>query len=651
MRKTAIVAMGLLVLLAVTAGAQDAAVLEVKGRGVEGKPAYDGGGVVKFLDASVDAQIVHYTGDDQEKIALPLSIHYEVLEAAPIVLASPFGTEFWRLYDFGAETMTAMYADEKIDLSRPGQHTAKATLAWFGSRYGALPTGGLVGIRGHHYFLIDQAEGRWIDVTDPPPFFDQKEIARNLTFTLADLSNSSLAISEIQSTWEPGGPLRLKVTVTDAQGDVFPVVNVPLIATAGDWRTELATEWGPLSEPTGWLRGELPDPVPGRIGVEGNITIQMPQGLRRRHVAVRFNQGDGRVSADEFKIAHQGFRLPRSAEGTIRETRAVWVSSSDLATAESIDRVVDRSTRAGLNTLVPLVFVRNGLLAKSRLMPMSGRVEEGLDPLLHLIQKAHAAGLEVHPWFCVTYRDRHFREWFRREHGTEVDMIDPKGKTISLGADVHRPEYRQFIVDLMVGVARDYEVDGIHLDYIRSMGQCFCEECRAEFARRFGKPLAGADEKAWIEWQREAIGEIVERTAKGVRKVRPEAKMSAAVFSSMQGGAVQGQDPTAWAREGWIDLVIPMDYQMQTLQARANERQFLEALDEDDKLVTGLSLYMRSGSEVMSRPPELVREQIQLVRRMGIHGYCLFAFSHLSDEQLETLRDDVNGEAAVPYFR
>jgi uncharacterized lipoprotein YddW (UPF0748 family) len=183
------------------------------------------------------------------------------------------------------------------------------------------------------------------------------------------------------------------------------------------------------------------------------------------------------------------------------------------------------------------------------------------------------------------------------------------------------------------------------------MGQCFCEKCRAEFASRFGGPLAEADEEAWIGWQREAIGEIVERTAEGVRKARPGAKMSAAVFSNMHGGAVQGQDPAGWARQGWIDLVIPMDYQMQSLQVRANERQFLAALDEDEKLVTGLSLYMRASGEVISRPPALVREQIELVRRLGIHGYCLFAFGHLSDEQVEMLREEVNGEAARAYFR
>ena len=90
---------------------------------------------------------------------------------------------------------------------------------------------------------------------------------------------------------------------------------------------------------------------------------------------------------------------------------------------------------------------------------------------------------------------------------------------------------------------------------------------------------------------------------------------------------------------------------MQSLQVRANERAFLAALDDDDQLVTGLSLYQRAGTEVSSRPVELMREQIELVRAMGIHGYCLFAFSHLSDEQLAVLRDEVNAEKAVPFYR
>jgi uncharacterized lipoprotein YddW (UPF0748 family) len=315
-------------------------------------------------------------------------------------------------------------------------------------------------------------------------------------------------------------------------------------------------------------------------------------------------------------------------------------------TREAIDQVVSRAADAGLNTLIPDIFVRARFLAKSDLFPMDEGVEEGLDPVAYLVERAHEKGLEVHPWFCVTYRDRRFREQL-----PGVAMVDAQGEEISLGADTHRPEYRGFIVDLMVGVARDYEVDGIHLDYIRTMGRCYCGKCRTEFQQTRGKPLTEATDDEWVAWQREAIGDIVRRTAEGVRAVRPDAIMSAAVFSSLPGGASQGQDPAEWARQGWIDVVIPMDYAMQTLAVRANERQFLAALDDDGKLVTGLSLYQRGGDDVSSRPPELVREQLQLVRSLGIHGYCLFEFRYLSDEIIEMLKADINEEKAVAYFR
>ena len=474
-----------------------------------------------------------------------------------------------------------------------------------------------------------------------------------LKYTFANLKKYTLSIREFRSTWEPGGPMRAKVQIQDADGKTMPVVNVQLVARAGAWQTTLATEWGSMSEPTGWMRGTLPSTVPEQVALDGTVALQTPQGLKTQKAAGTFPRNSGRLGAEAFQVAQQGYTLPRNAQGVVRETRAIWLATEDVSTSEKIGRAIQRCKRARLNMLIPDIFVRNNFLAKSELMPSTAIREPGANPLAELIAKAHAAGLEVHPWFCVTYRDRRFCEWFRGKHGANVNMIGKDGstpKSSELGADIHRPAYRDFMVNLMVGVAKDYQVDGIHLDYIRSMGQCFCQDCREEFAKQFGKPLTTASEEEWVRWQRQAVGDIVRRTAEGVRKVRPGAAMSAAVFSSMAGGAAQGQDPAGWARQGWVDLVLPMDYQMQTLQVRSHERQFLDALADDDRLVTGLSLYMRSDGKARSRPPELVAEQIELVRRMGIHGYCLFAYNHLSDEQLKAV-EGLNNQSAVPYYR
>jgi len=624
--------------------AEDDAVLEIVGRGVEGREPYRGG-KVEFLDVSIADQLIHLGEGDS--IPLRLSIAYNVLEPAPILLNSRMGTEYWYLYHYADDALSGLYTREQIDLSAPGEAIAQVEEATLAARYGVPLTKGLVGLRGHYYFLVDQPNGEWLDVIDPPAFFDSQALAEKLVFTLANLEDFELEFTDIQSTWEPGGPVRVKLTVTDADGDSFPVVNVQGTISDGDWEAPLTAHVDHIHVPTGWLTSLLPeDRVPERVEVRATVSAMTPDGPRQIDVAGSFRSGDGRKDADEMFADPDAVEIPRNADGVLRETRALWVNPKSFNTREGVERLAADAKRAGLNTLIADIFVRNAFYASGELMPMAGDVEEGLDPLAYLIERAHADGIEVHPWFCVTYRDARFRERL-----PDVDMIDADGEVIALGADVHRPAYRDFIVNLMVGVAGDYDVDGIHLDYIRTMGRCYCGKCRAEFEEAFETPLAEASDEDWVAWQRQAIGDIVRRTAEGVREAKPDAIMSAAVFSNVQSGASQGQDPAEWARRGWIDVVIPMDYQMQTLAVRANERRFLAALDDGEQLVSGLSLYKRVAGQAQARDPALVEEQIKLVRSMGIHGYCLFVHSYLTDEIAKMLQERVNQKPAVPFFR
>ncbi|NOY82940.1 MAG: family 10 glycosylhydrolase [Kiritimatiellaeota bacterium] len=620
-------------------------VFSVVGNGVGDKPRYKGGGKLEFRTVSVPVQLVHFSSADEVRIRLDLE--YKVIETAPILLTSRFGTEYWRLMQYRDKSMVALYTDEKIDLSRLGPAVAHVNSARVAERYGARLHKGLSGFRGHYYFLIDQPSGEWLDVTDPPALLQSPNVTKTLLFTLADLSRYTLGLGGVQSTWKPGGPVRVRIEVTDAAGERFPVVNVPAALVAGDVRVPLVTQFDWIDAPTGWMVGRLPNgALPESFDLDATVRVLGPSEPEIRRIHVTVTTGTGTVSEAVVLAGTEPASLPRTADGRVRETRALWVAPSDIRTRADIRKLVNRAVRARLNVLIPDVFVRSSLLLKSSLFPLSSSVENGLDPLGFLTRTAHAHGLEVHPWFCVTYRDARFRKSL-----PGVDMIDRNGKVIKVGADVHRPEYRDFIVDLMVGTARDYPIDGIHLDYIRAMNRCWCAKCRAEFTKKFGKPLENATAADWVEWQRAAIGDIVRRTAEGVRKVRPRAVLSAAVFSNLKAGAEQGQDPAAWLRKGWLDMVIPMDYKMQTLLVYTTEAAFLDILDDDDRLVTGLSLYRRSGGRAVARPSGLVRQQIRLVRRMGIHGYCLFASPYLDDAIVSVLREDLNRLPAVPFYR
>jgi hypothetical protein len=53
----------------------------------------------------------------------------------------------------------------------------------------------------------------------------------------------------------------------------------------------------------------------------------------------------------------------------------------------------------------------------------------------------------------------------------------------------------------------------------------------------------------------------------------------------------------------------------------------------------------------VARNPDVVKTQIELIRRMGIHGYCLFVSGYLDENIVTMLRHGENTEPAKPWFR
>jgi uncharacterized lipoprotein YddW (UPF0748 family) len=183
------------------------------------------------------------------------------------------------------------------------------------------------------------------------------------------------------------------------------------------------------------------------------------------------------------------------------------------------------------------------------------------------------------------------------------------------------------------------------------MTDCYCERCRRDFEKMFGHSIEKATGKEWVKWNREAVGKVVRDVSQRARNIRKGIIMSAAVFANLDSGARQGQNGPHWADAGYLDLVLPMDYTMDSFELRKNEQRFLDAMANDSKLETGISIYQRSGGKVASRDPSLVLEQIAMVRSIGIRGFCLFCYDHMSDAILNALRAGPCSEPAVPTFR
>src|SRR5678815_2789298 len=163
------------------------------------------------------------------------------------------------------------------------------------------------------------------------------------------------------------------------------------------------------------------------------------------------------------------------------------------------------------NEVRALWVVRGGGDAyyQSALAPPSPALKAPLtdfDPLSYLITVAHRSGIEVHAWLNIYYvwsDTKHappaghvavtHPEWLLSDaKGTRMDHVPAskwkaqgiEGSFISPGV----PEYRRHMVDVVHELVRNYQVDGIHLDYIRFPNKTYSYDpvSRSRFLLRYG---------------------------------------------------------------------------------------------------------------------------------------------------------------------
>lgn len=327
----------------------------------------------------------------------------------------------------------------------------------------------------------------------------------------------------------------------------------------------------------------------------------------------------------------------------LEESRAIFDESLSWVTDSSAHNLCERIKRAGFNVLVPCVWHGRGTAWPSKLAPWDSRRLEkmardipGFDPLKKLIDIAQQYQIEVHPWFTVMMRQREFFPQF-------YDAGSP-GRNF----DVHNQEFRSFICDLMIECVNRYPVQGINLDYIRSMVVCESHSCSQKYKQFSGRNLhvdrlsyrlGMAAEKAITEWNEQAVSDIVQRVSSYVRKNHPNLIISVCAHAGHKSLTVQGQNVLKWVDQGLIDVVYDMRYQ--ALPNWEAIRTVQQTLKRPEAYVVLAGNFNRVGPKhvAVSREGRVVAELIARSRQISRgNGVGLYIYSLLNDEQIEALR-------------
>lgn len=295
------------------------------------------------------------------------------------------------------------------------------------------------------------------------------------------------------------------------------------------------------------------------------------------------------------------------------EFRATWVitwehisgSSSAETNKARVRQILDNHQAANMNAVIWQVRQSGTAYFNSSYEPWgyyAGGSDPGYDPLAYVIEEAHKRGMEVHAWFNVFQASSTVSGTPAAEH-PEWICRDQSGiaMTSSICLSPGLQAVRDYTVDVAMEVVNNYNVDGLHLDYVRwneysnsksskqyaasndpnrMLDGIITEEQITDLEmNKSGRylydvehPYSGgvpAGFSNWEEWWRWSVTEFVRTLHDSIQTVKPWVRLSVAAlgkyrWSGWQGYGTVYQDAALWFNEGYIEQLTPMHYHWTT---------------------------------------------------------------------------------------
>ena len=319
------------------------------------------------------------------------------------------------------------------------------------------------------------------------------------------------------------------------------------------------------------------------------------------------------------------------------EVRAVWLTTiggldwphSYSQSARSAEKqkqelrtILDQLQQAGINTVLLQTRVRATTIYPSSIEPWDGCLSgipgksPGYDALAFAIDECHKRGMELHAWVVTMPVGK----WngpgcteLRRKQPHMLKRIGQEGYM-----NPESPLTAPYLARMCAEITRNYDIDGIHLDYIR-----YPETWTIKVSRQQGRAY---------------ITNIVKQVHDAVKQLKPWVKMSCSPIGKhddlsrywshgWNAYTKVCQEAQNWLRDGLMDELFPMMY------FRDNNF-FPFAIDWKEQshgkiVVPGLGIYFMHPKE-KNWPLESITREMEVCRQYGM-GHAFFRSKFFTD--------------------
>lgn len=326
-----------------------------------------------------------------------------------------------------------------------------------------------------------------------------------------------------------------------------------------------------------------------------------------------------------------GFQKPKY------EARAVWLTTiggidwphsyaqnghSARRQKLELTKILDKLQKAGVNQILLQTRIRATTIYPSHYEPWDGCLSgnpgknPGYDALAYAIEESHKRGMELHAWIvtmpigkwnalgCMQLRKKY--PGMIKKIGLDGFMNPEKTQTAT------------YLADLCEEITRNYDIDGIHLDYIR-------------YPETWNIKVSGTEGRHYIT-------NIVKAIHNRIKPIKPYLKLSCSPigkFDDLSRYRSHGwnaysrvcQDAQGWLRDGLMDELFPMMYFQ-------GQQFFPFAIDWSENsfgriVAPGLGIYFLSPTEKNWSLDAITRE-MEVLRQHNL-GHAYFRSKFFTD--------------------
>jgi len=170
------------------------------------------------------------------------------------------------------------------------------------------------------------------------------------------------------------------------------------------------------------------------------------------------------------------------------ESRYLWVVRNTLTSKSNIDEMLQFATINRFNHILVQVRGRGDAYYNSELVPKSNLIKDNnFDPLSYIIKEAKEKGINVHAWVNTYILWSSRVKPLQKDHilYTNSNWIDQnKSKQIDISSEIKKfnggknglegfyiapnhPEVNSYLLSIFKDLVKNYDLDGLHLDYVR----------------------------------------------------------------------------------------------------------------------------------------------------------------------------------------